>query len=108
MAFGAARATEPLPMPTSFGEAVAVDDWVFVAGGRGQVFGASGTTAVVTAQHDADGNLGAWHTESALPMTRTNHELVTVGDFLVLTGGAGEGPGDTTVLTARVRYPATE
>ena len=42
---------------------------------------------------------------AALPMLRTNHELALVGDFLVLTGGAGTGPGDTTVLTARVRYP---
>jgi hypothetical protein len=102
------RMTRPLPAPTSFGEAVAVDDWIFVAGGREKVFGASGTTTVVAAQHDPDGNLGPWQTVSALPMIRTNHELVTVGDFLVLTGGAGEGPGDTTVLTARVRYPATE
>ena len=107
-AFAAPRSTQPLPTPTSFGEAVAVDDWVFVAGGRGQVFGASGTTTVVAAQHDTDGNLGAWHAVAALPMIRTNHELVTVGDFLVLTGGAGDGPGDTTVLTARVRYPTTE
>ena len=107
-AFAAPRATEPLPTPTSFGEAAAVDDWVFVVGGREQVFGASGTTTVVAARHDADGNLGRWQTVAALPMIRTNHELVTVGDFLVLTGGAGQGPGDTTVLIARVRYPATE
>jgi len=106
--FAAPRMTQALPTPTSFGEAVAVDDWVFVVGGRGQVFGSPGTTTVVASQHDADGNLGTWQTVAALPMTRTNHELVSVGDFLVLTGGAGEGPGDTTVLTARVRYPATE
>lgn len=106
--FATPRMTRPLPAPTTFGEAVAVDDWVFVAGGRGQIFGASGTAAVVAAQHDADGNLGEWQTVSPLPMTRTNHELVVVGDFLVLTGGAGVGPGDTTVLTARVRYPSAE
>ena len=30
-----------------------------------------------------------------LPMGRTNHELSLVGDFLVVTGGAVDGPGDT-------------
>jgi len=54
---------------------------------------------------EADGSLGAWQTVAALPMLRTNHELAVVGDYLVLMGGAGMGPGDTTVLTARVRHP---
>lgn len=103
---GGAHETTPLPVPTSFGEAVGVDDWVFVVGGRGQVFGAPGTTKVVAAHHDGGGNLGPWQEVSALPMARTNHEVALVGDYLVLTGGAANGPGDTTVLTARVRFAA--
>lgn len=101
-----ARATTALPVPTAFGEAAAVDDWVFVVGGRNQTLGAAAaSTAAVAAQVDADGMLGAWQPVASLPVGRTNHELSVVGDFLVLTGGAASGPGDTTVLTARVRYP---
>lgn len=105
MGDGAPRATTPLPTPTTFGEAVAVDDWVFVVGGRTQVFGATGSASVLASPIDATGNLGAWTSTAELPMIRTNHDLALVGDHLVLTGGAGAGPGDTTVLTARVRYP---
>jgi len=100
------RPTAALPSPTAFGEAAAVDDWVFVVGGRSQTLGGTnGSTAVVAAHVEADGSLGAWQTVAALPMLRTNHELAIAGDYLVLMGGAGTGPGDTTVLTARVRYP---
>ena len=105
-AIGAPRPGTALPTPTAFGEAVAVDDWVFVVGGRSQTLGGTnGSTASVAAHVEADGSLGPWQTVAALPMLRTNHELAVVGDFLVLTGGAGTGAGDTTVLTARVRYP---
>jgi hypothetical protein len=104
-AIGAARATTPLPAPLSFGEAIAVDDHIFVAGGRGQVFGAPGVPTVYAAQVLADGALSEWRTVAALPMARTNHELALAGDFLVVTGGAVDGPGDTHVFTARVRYP---
>ncbi|MEO7097092.1 MAG: kelch repeat-containing protein [Polyangiales bacterium] len=105
-AIGASHATAALPTPTAFGEAVAVDDWVFVVGGRSQALGGTnGSMTAVAAHVEADGSLGAWKTVAALPMLRTNHELAVVGDYLVLTGGAGTGPGDTTVLTARVRYP---
>lgn len=93
-----------LPAPIAFGAAVAVDDWLFVTGGRGQVFGAPGTTNVYAAPIGAGGALGAWQTVTALPMQRTNHAAVVVGDFLVLAGGAANGPGDTNVLVARVRY----
>ncbi len=104
--FAAPRPTTALPMPIAFGEAAAVDDWLFVVGGRSQTLGGTnGSTAALAAHVEADGSLGPWQTVAALPMLRTNHELAVVGDFLVLTGGAGTGPGDTTVLTARVRYP---
>ena len=102
---GPVTTATPLPAPVAFGEAVAADDWVFVAGGRDQVFGAAATTAVYAAQLATDGTLGTWRTATPLPVARTNHDMVLAGDFLVLTGGAASGPGDATVLVARVRYP---
>ena len=98
------RATTPLPEPVIFGEAVAVDDWVFVVGGRSQVFGGTASTKVYAAQA-TEGGLGAWSEVAALPMGRTNHELVLVGDDLVVLGGADAAGGDATVLLARVRFP---
>jgi hypothetical protein len=98
--------TTPLPTPVAFGAAVAVDDWLFVAGGRAQVFGAAGTTAVFAAPIAPDGSLGSWQPTAALPVGRTNDPLVLVGDYLVIAGGATSGPGDTTVLISRVRYAA--
>jgi len=104
---GLARATTPLPVPVGWGEAVAVDDWLFVAGGRAAVFGAPGTAQVFAAQVGTDGSLGTWR-ETALPMGRTNHELALVDDTLVLTGGTLMGPGDATVLTAQVRFSQSQ
>jgi hypothetical protein len=103
-ALGPAFETTAMPMPIGFGEAVAVDDWVFVIGGRGQVFGAPGTTTVLAAPIGAGGALGAWGVLAALPIARTNHEVVLAGDHLVLTGGATNGPGEDVVYTARVRF----
>ncbi len=102
-----ASKTTPLPAPIAFGKAVAVDGWLFVAGGRAQVFGAPGTTGVYAAPIAPDGSLGTWQPATALPVARTNHAMAVVGDYLVLTGGASSGPGDTSVLLARVRYPST-
>ena len=98
------RSTTPLPEPVMFGEAVAVDDWVFVVGGRSQVFGGTASTKVYAAQATTDGTLGAWTEVTVLPMGRTNHELVAVGDFLVLPGGADAMGGDANVLIARARF----
>lgn len=98
--------TTALYTPTAFGEAAAVDGWLFVTGGRAQVFGAGGTTTVLAAPIAADGTLGAWTPATALPVARTNHAMVLVGDFLVIAGGADTAGGDATVLIARVRYPA--
>jgi hypothetical protein len=94
-----------LPAAVAFGEAVAVDSWLFVIGGRAQIFGAPGTQTIYAAPLADDGTLGAWSTSATpLPMPRTNHEVSLVGDYLVLTGGASEGGGDTTVVTSRVRW----
>jgi hypothetical protein len=102
---GPTVSTTPLPQPVGFGEAVVVDNWLFVVGGRAQVFGAPGTTLVFAAPIASDGSVGAWTTPIALPMARTNHDLVLVDDHLVLTGGAAMGPGDANVLVSRVRFP---
>jgi hypothetical protein len=100
---GAVVPTTPLPAPVAFGSAVVVDNWLFVTGGRAQVFGAPGTTNVYAAPIAADGSLGLWQTTSALSVARTNHTLTLVGDYVVITGGAMSGPGDSTVLLARAR-----
>jgi hypothetical protein len=103
LAGGPAIATTPLPSPTGFGEAVAVDDYLFLVGGRAQTFGGTPTTASFSAHIASDGTVEAWQPATALPMPRTNHDLALVGDFLVLTGGADTGGGDATVLVSRVR-----
>jgi hypothetical protein len=93
-----------LPEPTSFGEAVAVDDYLFVIGGRGAVFGASGRTTVLAARIGQDGRPGAWSSQTPLPAGRTNHDAALSGSFLYVTGGATNGPGLDTVFVARVRF----
>lgn len=103
LAGGPATTTTALPAPTGFGEAVAVDDYLFLVGGRGQVFGGTPTTTTFSAHIAADGTLEPWQPQAALPVPRTNHDLALVGDFLVLTGGADTAGGDTTVLISRVR-----
>ena len=104
LAGGPATPTTALPAPTGFGEAVAVDDYMFLVGGRNVVFGGTGTTATYVTHIAKDGSLEAWQPAAPLPMGRTNHDLVLVGDFLVLTGGATSGGGDATVLVSQVRY----
>ena len=101
---GPAAPTTALPAPTGFGEAIAVDDYLFVVGGRSQVFGGTGVATTYSAHIAADGSLEAWQPAMALPMGRTNHDVARIRDFLVLTGGATTGGGDSTVLVAQVRY----
>ena len=100
---GPGVATTPLPMPIGWGEGALVDDWMFVVGGRASTFASDGTTAVIAAPVAADGTLGAWQWETALPVERTNHSMALVGDYLVVTGGATSGPGDDQVMLAKVR-----
>lgn len=102
---GSATATTALPAAVAFGRAAIVDSWVFVVGGRSMVYAANATTTVYASEIAANGALGTWSTPTALAMPRTNHALVLVGDYLVLTGGGDGGPGDTTVLVSRARTP---
>jgi hypothetical protein len=78
---------------------------VFVVGGRSQIFSGDATTGVLVAPILPNGDLGAWTELAPLPIARTNQELAVVGDYLVITGGAGGMGGDSTVLAARVRFP---
>lgn len=101
---GRVRTTAELPKATGFGEAVVVDDWLFVVGGRGAVFNAPGTSTVWAGEIASDGSVTSWRELGGLPMARTNHEMAQVGDYLVLTGGAAMGPGDDAVLVSQVRF----
>ncbi len=107
-AIGASAKTAPLPVATAFGKGVAVDDWVFVVGGRGAVFGGTATTAVWAAHVGSDGTLGAWQPQTALSQPRTNQAMVLVGSYLVSVGGANAAGGDTTVLYSQVRSEPAE
>ncbi len=100
---GAAFTTTALPMPITFGCGVAVDDWVFVVGGKSAVF-ASGQATTLSAEVGADGQLGAWTSQAALPQGRTDMAMTLAGDFLYVTGGGYMGPGLDTVFAARVRF----
>jgi hypothetical protein len=101
---GRSFATSSLPAPTAFGEAIAVDDYIFVVGGRGAVFGAAGRADVVSAHVGSDGQLTPFAAQSPLPEARTNHDSALGGDYLYITGGAVNGPGLDTVFAGRVRY----
>ena len=96
--------TTPIPVATGFGEAIAVDDWIFLVGGRDAPFNGTSTENVYAAQIGEHGYLSNWTLVESLPFSRTNHEVTLVGDYLVSTGGAVSGPGDTNVLVAQVRW----
>ena len=100
---GTAFATTALPAPTAFGKAAAVDDWVFVVGGKAAVFG-SGVTSVASSPIGTDGHLGAWGKQPSLPQGRTDMAMTLAGDFLYVSGGGFDGPGKDSVYAARVRF----
>jgi hypothetical protein len=100
---GASFSTTALPMPVTFGGGVAVDDWVFVIGGKTALFG-NGETNTYSAQVGAGGQLGAWTAQAPLPEGRTDMPVTVVGDFLYVTGGGDTGPGVDTVYAAKIRF----
>ncbi len=100
---GASSPTTPLPLPTTFGMAASADDFVFVLGGRDQIFGGTPRTDVISAQAAQDGALGAWTTQAPLPSGRSNAAVVVAGNFLYVLGGAGTSATDT-VYAAQVRF----
>ncbi len=103
---GPSFAVTALPEPTAFGRAVAVDDWVFVTGGKDQVMSGTPRADVVAAHIAEDGTLGAWSSVAPLPQGRTAHAAIAAGDFLYVLGGAFDAGGVDSVFVARVRFEA--
>jgi Kelch motif len=95
--------TQSLPAPVTYGNGVAVDDWIFVVGGKSSPFGI-GETSTFSSQVGSGGQLGPWKPQTSLPQGRTDMTLTLSGDFLYLTGGGYMGPGLATVFAARVRF----
>jgi hypothetical protein len=100
---GAMFETQAIGMPIMFGEAVAVDGWIFVVGGKSSLFG-SGEANTLSSAIGADGKLGAWKAQTPLPQGRTDMALTLAGDYIYLTGGGYMGPGLATVYAAKVRF----
>jgi hypothetical protein len=103
-AVGASVSVIALLHPRSFGKAVAVDDYIFVVGGKDAIFSGAGETEVDAAAIGADGQLGGWSAVAPLPDGRSNNDAVLGGDFLYVTGGGMGGPGLADVFAARVRF----
>jgi hypothetical protein len=101
---GAAFATQALPTPVAFGQAVAADDWIFLVGGASDVFVGPGLATAQSSQVGAGGQLGKWGALSSLPEGRRDQALTLAGDFLYLTGGGYTAGGFPTVFAARVRF----
>ena len=103
-AVGAAFATTALPTPVAFGTVAAVDDYLFLVGGKDAAFTGSGQTQTASAQVAAGGQLAPWAQQAPLPEGRTNHAMAVGGDYVFVTGGGSQGPGLDTVFSARVRF----
>lgn len=94
-----------LPKATAFGKGIAVDDWVFVIGGKDEVMSGKGRTDVFAAKIErASGALAEWSEVAALPQGRTSHALVSHGSFLYVVGGGYDAGGLDSVYSAQVRY----
>jgi len=101
---GASFAAAALPAPRAFGAGVGVDDWVFVLGGKTEIFAGAGTPDVFAAQVLGDGTLAPFASIGSMPDGRTNMDAAVVGDFLYVTGGGTTGGGLDNVFAAQVRF----
>jgi hypothetical protein len=102
--FASSFDTSALPAPRAFGTAIAVDDWVFLVGGKDAIFTASGNEAAFASRIGEDGSLGKWSAQPSLPEGRTSHSLTLGGDFLYVTGGGYDSGGLAAVYAARVKF----
>jgi hypothetical protein len=101
---GASFTVASLPAPRAFGAGAGVDDWVFVLGGKVEIFAGMGEADVYAAKVLGDGTLAPFATIAAMPEGRTNLDAVVLGDFLYVTGGGSTGGGLDNVFSARVRF----
>jgi hypothetical protein len=101
---GATFAASALPAPRAFGVGAAVDEWVFVLGGKTAIFNGSGQSEVYAAQVLGDGTLGPFSQIGSLPEGRTNLDAVVAGNYLYVTGGGSTGGGLDTVFSAQIRF----
>jgi non-specific serine/threonine protein kinase len=102
---GASFSVASLPKATAFGKAIAVDDWIFVAGGKDEIMSGKGRAEVFAAKIDTtSGALAEWSDVSALPQGRTSHVLVTHGSYLYVVGGGYDAGGLDSVFSAQVRF----
>lgn len=104
---GAAQAVPvtPLPEARAFGAAAAAGDWVFVTGGRTQIFGVAPSAATYSAKLSGS-TLGLWTARTSMPQIRSNHTATVVRDWLYVAGGGAGAGGLDTVFRARVKHPA--
>src|SRR4029078_1995 len=102
---GKSFAVPALPKPTSSGQAIAVDGYIFLIGGKDEVLTGKGRPDAFVAKIGAGGTLEAWATAAPLPAGRTSHALTAYGDFAFVTGGGFCAGGLDTVFSARVRFP---
>jgi len=103
-AIGKTFPTEAMPAPLSFGEAIAVDEYLFVVGGKKAILDGTGQPTVTSSKVVSDGHVAPWTAQTPLPEGRTNHDMVLGGDFLYVTGGGSDGLGLDTVFSAQVRF----
>lgn len=100
---GKSFAVRALPKPTSFGRAIAIDDWIFVIGGKDDVLGGKGRADVFASRIGPGGALGEWSAVASLPAGRTSLAVAASGDFVYVTGGGFDAGGLDDVWSARVR-----
>jgi hypothetical protein len=93
-----------LPTATMFGDAVVVDGYLFVVGGRDSTFGNDPRADVMSAAINSDGTLGTWSAQTPLPEARTNERVVAYGDYVYVIGGGNTGPGLNSVYVAQIRF----
>ena len=93
-----------LPKATMFGEAIAIDDYLFVVGGRDDIFSGTPRADVLSAPIHADGSLGDWTAQTPMPEPRTNGRVVAYENFMYVTGGGNDGPGLDSVYIAQIRF----
>lgn len=101
---GTPFATAPLPRPTSFGAAVAVDSFVFAVGGKSEIFSANGSPSIFAGKVDATGAIASWSKLADMPAGRTSLSAVVGGSFLYVTGGGFDAGGLDTVFATQVRF----